>query len=383
VTLRGLLVILLVAACGCAELESAQRSSDAWDRLPAAPLSPRESATALSIGGEAVFVGGSDADPCPPTADCAAPGAPPLRDGAAFDPGPRRWETIADAPVGFSFAHTAVADGAAYLLVPGERGRPGAPAAFLRYQRAEDRWTRLPLPPDARRRGLAAAGEQVVAYAESDEGGRVPDVVFDPASGDWTPLPDDPLPPSFGRTMAWSGHELVLFAQELVPQPGSREPAVLIAAAFDPQGGTWRRLPDSEILGGGARWFAHGDQLLLPALGSADGGEVGNWGRSYPNGGILDRDRWLPLPDPPEGQDEFSAGIVAGGRADFWGVTGWIFDAAAEDWNAVPPLHDDNDMVTGTSVAAAGRDMVVFGGVRWNDGEQIQLLDEAWTWSVP
>ncbi len=340
---------------------------------------------ALSIDGEALFIGGSDADPCPPSAGCVAPAVPPLRDGAAFDPGLRRWERIADAPVGFSFAQSAAMGGAEYLLVPGEPGRPDAPAAFLRYRRAEDRWTRLALPPDARRRSLVATDEQVIAYAESDEGSQVRDVVFDSSSGEWTELPDDPLPPSFGRSMAWSGRELVLFAQKLVPQPGSREPSVVIAAAFDPDRGTWRRLPDSEMLGGGARWFAHDGRLIFPALGSADGGDDGNWGRPYPNGGILDVElgRWLPLPDTPDEEEQFAAGVVAGRQADFFGDSGWILDAVAEGWMPVPPLDGGEQTVTSRSVTAAGRDMIVFGGVRWDGGLRGELLDAAWMWSVP
>jgi hypothetical protein len=386
--MRAVVFVLLVAAlaaCGSAESETAQRSSSSWERLPAAPLSPRESAVAVAVGGRAMFVGGSDADPCPPSADCAAPGEPPLRDGAVFDARRQRWKRIADAPVGFSFAHSTLLDGIAYLLVPGEPGRPDAPPAFLGYRSAEDRWAQLPLPPSARRRGLVATDERVIAYAESDEGGRVADLVFDPSRGEWTPLPDDPLPRTFGRTMAWSGRELVLFAQELVPQPGSREPSVVIAAAFDPGRGTWRRLPDSEILGGGARWFAHAGRLILPALGSADGGEVGNWGRPYPYGGILDvdRDRWLGLPDLPAGEDQFSAGVVAGRDADVFGHTGWVLDAVAGDWIAVPSLDAGGQLLTGTSVTAAGRDVVVVGGVRWRDGVRGELLEEAWIWSVP
>jgi hypothetical protein len=387
VIVRVQLLVLLVAAlaaCGGADREAAERSSGSWERLPEAPLSPRESALALSIDGQALFIGGSDADPCPPSAGCVAPAVPPLRDGAAFDPGLRRWERIAEAPVGFSFAHGAAVDGTAYLLAPGEPGRPDAPAVFLRYRRAEDRWTQLTLAPDARRRALVATDEQVIAYAESDEGSQVPDVIFDPSSGRWTEVPDDPLPPSFGRTMAWSGRELVLFAQELVPQPGSREPSVVIAAAFNPDRGTWRRLPDSEMLGGGARWFAHDGRLIFPALGSADGGDDG-WGRPYPNGGILDVElgRWLPLPDAPDGEDEFAAGVVAGRQGDFFGDTGWILDAVAEDWMLVPSLDGGDQMVTRGSVTAAGRDMIVFGGVRWGGGLQGELLDEAWMWSVP
>jgi hypothetical protein len=366
------LLVATLAACGSADPE---RSSD-WERLPAPPLSPRDSALALSIGGEALFIGGSDADPCPPSASCAGPGARALRDGAAFDPGLRRWKRIADAPVGFAFPHAVTLDGAAYVL---------APRAFLRYRRARDRWTRLPLPPDARRRGLVATDRQVVAYAESDEGGRVPDVFFDAKRRRWRELPDDPLPPSFGRSMAWSGRKIVLFAQALVPQPGAREPSVVIAAAFDPGRGTWRRLPDSEILGGGARWFAHDGRLIFPALGSADGGDIGGWGRPYPNGGILDVEhgRWLPLPHGPDGAGDFAAGVVAGEQADFFGARGWILDAVAGDWTRVPSLDRGDQRVTRGSVTAVGRDMIVFGGVCWSDdGLRGELLDDAWMWSA-
>jgi hypothetical protein len=383
--MRVLVLALLVAtlaACGDSDPQTAGRPAGAWERLPDPPLSPRELATGLSIAGEAVFVGGSDDRLCPAGADCVASAEAPLRDGAAFDARLRRWERIAPAPVGFSFAYTAVLDGAAYLLVPGEPGRPDAPAAFLRYRRATDRWTRLELPPDPRRRAIAATGEQIVAYAESDESGRIPDMAFDPATGRWTTLPDDPLPASYGRSMAWSGRELVLFGAEIVPQPGSSEPSVIIAAAFDPERRTWRRLPDSEMLGGGGRWFAHDGRLIFPALGSADGGEVGTWDHPYPNGGMLDvaRNRWLPLPDPPGGEDDFAAGIVADEKADYFGARGWVLDADAGTWMRVPSLDGDDADVSRGSVTAAGRDPIVFGGVRWSDGPRGELLNDAWIW---
>jgi hypothetical protein len=161
---------------------------------------------------------------------------------------------------------------------------------------------------------------------------------------------------------------------------------VIIAAAYDAGAGTWRRLPDSEILGGGARWFAHDGRLVLAALGSADGGETNNWGRHYPNGGELEAGpgRWLGLPDPPAGADEFSAGIVAGDRADFWGQQGWVLDAVSGAWTRVPPLDAGDDGVTGRSVAAAGRDLLAFGGARWPTGSmEGELLGDAWLWRVP
>jgi hypothetical protein len=366
-------VVSVLAGCGAAGHEA---SGGSWERLPAAPLSPREPGVALAIGGEALFIGGDD-DPCPPSADCAAR-TPGLRDGAAFDPASRHWKRIADAPVAFTFADSAVVGDSAYLMTDG---------VFLRYQRAADRWTRLPAPRDAYRRELVAAGPRIVAYAQAGEGHPAPDLVFDPKRGRWAKLPGDPLPPSYARTMAWNGRELVLFTSESPPppeSPGSRKPSLVLAAAFDPDRATWRRLADSEILGGGARWFADHGRLILPALGSADGGEVNNWGRSYPNGGILDvaANRWLPLPNAPEGEDEFGAGVVAGGRGDFTAIRGWVLDAAAEKWLRVPQL-DSPDAAVSRGVTAVGRDMVVFGGVRFGDAARGELLDEAWMWSVP
>jgi len=141
----------------------------------------------------------------------------------------------------------------------------------------------------------------------------------------------------------------------------------------------------------GARWFTLDGRLIFPALGSADGGEVGNWGRPYPNGGILDPQRgaWSALPEPPAGVDPaageaFAAGVVAGRQADYFGYRGWILDAVAQDWTPIPPLDHDEPLVTGRSVTAAGRDMLVFGGVRWLDGgTRGELSKEAWIWSPP
>ncbi len=384
---RAVLLLVVALLAGCGDSGTGGQASGAWERLPEPPLSAREAATAVAVGSEALFLGGSDAPPCPANADCVAPGEPPLRDGAAFDPAAGTWKRIASAPVGFSWASTAVLGDALYLLIPGEKGRPDAPPAFLRYQRRADRWKELRLPPGARGRSLVATDGHVVAYAGSEERGAVKDMAFDPATKEWSGLPDDPLPPTYGRTMAWSGRELVLFAAELVAQPGAEKPSVIIAAAFDPRAGSWRRLRDSEILGGGGRWFAHEGRMIFPALGGADGGETGNWGRTYPNGGILDldEDRWLPLPGGPDGDEEFAAGTVAGERADVFGVGDWILDAVAGKWIPVPRLEDrgGDNLVSGRALVATGRHVVAFGGARSSGNGSIELVADAWTWSIP
>jgi hypothetical protein len=379
-------VALAVAACGdgaVAPPPGPETGAGGWRALPPSPLSPRDGAIALSIGDEVVFVGGSDARPCPPSAGCLPPDRAPLADGAAFRPATGSWQRIADAPVPVEWAATAVVGDVAYLLVPGNRGRPGAPAAFLAYRAGADRWLRLPAPPGDPQRdaSLVAAGGGIVAVSGSDERGEAPDLLFDPAARAWSRLPPDPLSPSFDRAAAWDGREPVLFDHALVPNPGSTEPALTRAAALDLGSGSWRRLPDSDMLGTGP-WFRARGRLVSPLLGGADGGEVNGWGRFVPYGGVLDPRPgvWSRLPDPPT-RDGFGAGVLVRDRANYFGHRGWVLDVSAGRWTAIPEL-DRGPLVTGRSAGAAGRDLVVFGGARW-EGARGALLDDAWAWSPP
>jgi hypothetical protein len=209
-------------------------SGAGWERLPAPPLEPRENATGIWTGTEALIVGGSAGPPCPPNAECVAP-PKRLRDGAAFDPATRSWRRIRRAPVAFDFAETAVVGGTAYLRV---RAR-----TLLAYRR--DRWRRLPKLP-FREAQLLAAGDRLVAYRGGSAGAPR---VYDPQARSWSKLPPAPLR-SYGRALAWDGQSLVL----IVPAPGSRlaeRPPVARAAAYDFATGQWRRLPDApDILTG-------------------------------------------------------------------------------------------------------------------------------------
>lgn len=379
-------VALFMAACGAGESAAPDtaRGSAAWQVLPAGPLSPREGALGLWTGQEVLLVGGSDAPPCPPNASCVAPDTPPLADGAAFDPKARTWRRIADSPVPFEWADGIVVDLTAYLWIPGSPGRPKAEAAFLAYRIDDDSWDELPLPPGDTGlfHGIVPAGDRIVAYASSDEQGEQPDYIFDSATGAWNELPPDPLSPSFDRSMAWSGQELLLFEHELVPNPGSEKPSLTRVAALDLETGSWRRLPDSEILATGP-WVLDDERLINPTLGGADGGEVGGWGRTYPYGGILEpaNGQWSALPDAPRGDEDFGSGVLAESGGHYFGHQGWILDTSTSAWIEIPPLDGDRH-VTGRTVVAAGSDLLVFGGARWKEqGFEATLLADAWVWS--
>ena len=99
--------------------------------------------------------------------------------------------------------------------------------------------------------------------------------------------------------MVWTGREVVLLGHELVPNPGSDRPSLVRAATFDPETEVWRRLPDSEILGGFEYWEWSGGRVVNAVPPTSDGGQVNNYGRHYPHGGMLDpaTGEWFGLPE--------------------------------------------------------------------------------------
>jgi hypothetical protein len=369
-TVCGVLAGCAARSPGSAGEGSSPGAAEGWREIAGAPLSPRELAMGLWTGHEALLLGGSDAGHCPPNADCPLDPTP-LADGAAVDPATGRWRKIATAPAGFVHAGGAVAGRTAFVL-------PGGPEAtgVLAYHLDEDRWERMTVPfRPALGYGLVAAGDRLVAWAGSDEAGAGRDYLFDPGTKRWSTLPDDPLGPAFDRSMAWTGAELVLFDHELVPNPNAEKPSVTRAAAFDPAAGSWRRLPDSEILST-SPWLAADGRLVNPTLGGSDGGEVGTWSREHPFGGILDpaTGGWSPLPDPPGGE---AAGARGRSSAVYLAARGSVLDTAGARWLRVPKVPDGD--LANRLVLAAGTDMLIFGGA----GKDGTLVNRTWIWSPP
>jgi hypothetical protein len=370
-------VLGLVSLGACAERAPEPRAGDrGWTEVAEPPLSARYAAHAFWLDGRVVVMGGTDARPCPPGADCVLPEEPPLRDGAAMDPATGRWQPIGDAPVPLGWATSAVVDDTVFLWVGGSGWEPGAPPAFLAYDAGRDRWQQLPLPDAGDEwRTLARAGELVVAYQGSQEHGVRPDFVFDPSTRTWTELPRDPLIPSFDRTMVWTDVGLVLLGIENVPQPGM-EPAFYRAAILDLSAGRWTRLPDSEVIGYDPSWFWAGDLVVNATLGTSDGGEVNGYERPYPHGGMLDPSsgEWLPLPDPAE--PGRYPGISLGGGDYVVSLLGPVLHVPSRTWSGLePPPRAANEQ----ALTWAGDRLFAWGGVRW-DGEEAEIVSDAWTW---
>jgi hypothetical protein len=384
-----ILAAMAVAAIGaaCARATSPDsgplEASPGWVEVPGSPLSPRFGSHAFWVGKEILVLGGSASDPCPPTAACLPPSELPLRDGAALDPETGTWRTIAPAPVPLGWASGAVQGDVLYIWVPADEDIPGMRRAFVSYDVESDRWEELPMPPVGGDRTyvLAPAEDRIVAYQSTQGFDVMPDLEFDPSTRTWSELPTDPLVPSFDRTMVWTEAGLALLGIENVPQPGSEGPAVYRAAVLDLETRSWRRLPDSEISGYDPSWFWAGGLLVNPTLGTSDGGEVNNWGRPYPHGGILDpaQGMWSPLPDPPEPGDDFPS-FAVGGAEYVSSFSSWVLHVSSGRWFELPPPPDSAH--EGQAVTWAGDRLFVWGGVRW-DGNEPTILGDGWLWSAP
>jgi hypothetical protein len=177
--------------------------------------------------------------------------------------------------------------------------------------------------------------------------------------------------------MVWTGQDLVLLGIEHVPSPGSEKPSVYRAAILDLANGTWRRLPDSQIVGYNPDWFWSSGRVVNPTLGGGNGGRTMD-GRWLPRGGLLDptTGAWSLLPDPPTGLGGLT-GFSLGGGDHVVNLEGWVLNVATSSWTALPTYGGEAD--SGQSAVWAGDRVVVFGGSKWSGNEGV-LLDDAWTW---
>ena len=358
--------VVLGGAAGCGSAEEAATPAG-WTQLPASPLSLRGSTTLHWTGDEVLLLGGSDAPPCPPNASCIEPTTPPLADGAAFDPATRTWRTIATAPVPFEWATVLQLGDVVYFAVPGSSGRPETRAAFLAYDLARDRWTDLPVPTGSELEGgLVAAGERVVFYPTGDEFGEHPDWIFDPATGEWTGLPDDPLPATYSRWMKQEDGKLVLRAQKAVPNPTGDEPWFVTSLDFHSLEWSDPKSEEPET-----RQFS-----MVPGIAPTESERAAV------------EAEWDTLSNPPAGQTDFGEGafataLITDEDVYYFDYDGWAYDARVGDWLEIAPLEPDG-AIEGTYVPV-GRDLLAFGGIEWHGdyGLEGTFLNETWMWSPP
>lgn len=351
---------------------TAAATPSGWSRLPDPPLNERVDAGLVALDDHrAVVLGGSGAA-CPPTAACAGPPDPGLDDAALLDLSTGIWRALPAMPVGVPTPRAVAVGDLVYVLGTClDPERCAHPPALLRLDLATESWTSFPAP-DAEGYGrLVALGDRVVHVIDSDESGEVPDEVFDPATGTWTALPDDPLPDSFDRFALARDGDLYLFGSPIGGSGGTT--STKIAAVYGAERDAWADLPESGRPG--FQVWDVGDHLVLNGHFSPD------------HGGLFDptTEMWSDVPAPPEDPSWRGdmAGAVGDDTAAYAGTDGWILDVTTRSWIDVPPRPGDDAVRDQEAVTAVGRALVVVGGAHWPAGGGGALLHEAWVWTPP
>lgn len=381
----GVLLPVLVACgtdrVGAPASGATAAAGEGWVRLPDAPLSPRSRSVVEAVGDRVVVVGGWELL-CPPMADCAFPETPLLADGAVLDTRTGEWRTMAAPPFGLvGEQRQAVALGGSVFVVTGCRagmGCAGAPE-LLEYDLAADRWLEHGRLPSFRTPyvALVPVEDRLVVHRASDEQGRPADLLFDPASGAWERLPDDPLPEVYDRFAVALGDDLVLAGSPSAALDDDGVPDTKVLARLDLATGTWTRLPDAP--GPGYQLWAAGERLLL------NGHHRPVW--------LLDPAtiRWTAGPplDGDAGADLY--GVVDGDHSTYEvpsiGALGrdgraLLHDVGSGGTLSVPAPPGREEAYDDASTAV-GSSLFVFGGQEWSGSTDGALLRDAWLWTPP
>lgn len=244
------------------------------------------------------------------------------------------------------------------------------------------------------------------------------------SSSGWERLSDSPLTARASVVGVWTGHEVLFVGgTTFTCHPNARcaapGPALSDAAALDPHAGTWRRVSpapvpvlvldaSAAVVGGDVYLLASTDyrdgraflryvigadrweELPLPGPAAAGyrlvaaGGELVAYAgsrRDPPPSDLLyepGAKRWRELPD--SGGETVVAGAVGESGALYLGTSGLLLDSRRGQWRRMPAFLGGGR--ADATVVSAGRDAVVFGGVKWGRNSS-RLLADVWIWHGP
>lgn len=345
-----------------------------WTQLTDPPLEGRTDAIVANVDNNLVVVGGWTYQ-CPQEADCANADAAGFADGAIYDFESQAWSPVADSPIPIRQGTTATVGSDLYIsaICGADAECAAGDLIMLRYRAGDNEWDVLAVPDQLDRAQLTTVGNEVIAYSATDEQGEQTDYRFLADEARWEPLPDDPLPTVFDRTIVDHDNKLYLFGSAIDSATGSK-----LAAVYDPATQTWTQLTESGTAGYQV-WPADNTFYLNPHYGSPSAESA------VATGGVYDpaTDSWSSFPEPPQDLTwrNDMAGLIATNTANYAYTDGWVRDSIHDNWIRILPHPNINNAFDQT-VAAIDRRLVVFGGQRWT-GNTGQLLNETWIWTPP
>lgn len=374
---------LLATACRPDSVRTpGPREVGSWRVIADGPLRPGYGHEAVWTGDEMLVWGGSRVDP----ETLRAVGN---RGGAAYDPATDTWRKIPDAPIrgGGGYSVTWTGDEMVVWGDPdGGRATKGNRAAA--FDPETNTWRRLDPGPLAPRSGafVVWTGDELVVWGgyltkrerESYDG---EGAAFDPETGSWRRLPEAPLPAGYDAMGAWTGTEVIVLASP--PGTGADDyPKFAEAAAYDPARSSWRDIDDPPFVTHVSPPAAYlDDKLMLLSLGgSVDGGEVDGYGKSYETGGVYDvrAGEWRSHAPPPAAPNQTWEHIAL---EDEVVLDGLAYDPARDAWRILPkfPLRAREF----PAMAWTGSELIVWGGAARSIGDPPPPLADGAAYTPP
>jgi Galactose oxidase, central domain len=365
-------------------------ASDHWSTLPAAPIPIRSGAAGVWTGKQFIVWGGA-----------AGTNSDEVRgDGAAYDPGARRWTTLPAAPISARTGMASLWTGSD-LFVWGGEDRVSDPGHTVNdgalYDPATAKWQKLPPSPLSARAYATAMwldGKVIVMGGQpvpttSTQGQFTDLAAYDPATNAWSKLAPMPLSEAhvLGLVAVAVGDRVYAWQlwQQVVPDPvasgeGSGESisSGIYLDIFDPARNTWtadpsasRPVDDSDRNNappGVERAFSTGTDIVVPAAQPFCGDCKGPW-VSGQQGRLLDvaANTWTLLPHGPV--DDLEPNVLYTGatmlafdtNASTSGPDGNHFPGEAAVWD---PMSDRWTPLPAAPLASGGNAVAVWAGDR-------------------
>jgi hypothetical protein len=330
-----------------------QLSAASWQTLPEAPIVGRLGPSSVWTGTEVIVWGGY--------ARSAADGE--RSDGAAYDPATRNWRMIAPSPPG-------VEGGAAVAwtgdeMVVWASNSPDGPVGTAVYEPSTDSWRRLPASPLGKRESFSSVWTEkeliVVGGNLGDTLAKPVAAALDPQTGSWRVLPAldkvTGLMPSPG--VVWDGHEVFVMGSVCAASALSCSPTLL---AYDPETDALREIdltkePTQQPL---TLIASRGTDLVFSAVEPANGRifivrydtSTGSWRKK---GAFAP----FPVPDTAYTQTAWLGDryVAADGSSGLQ-----IYDPDTDTWQTITPGPSPLNSREGSAVVWTGSELIAWSG---------------------
>ncbi|MCD5354527.1 hypothetical protein LR393_31055 [Kineosporia mesophila] len=342
-----------------------------WQTVAESPLSPRGNPTLVQVGEDVVVLGGSETDPCPPTAFCALD-PDDLADGAVYDPDRDVWRSITPAPIRLTNISTASSGNSVYVLTHPLSGS-GPKQQLWEYSLTEDRWTQMPAPPQPMDSLVSAGTDHLVAYVTAHTKTWTADQSYDIASRTWRSVPRDPLAPSEDRNLiATESGDLVVIAVDRHTQRGKPTWSPWRTAQWNAVTKTWKEVPTPDIVDSGPTWMWVAGRVVNPTTQTIDLGK-----RLVGTGGIFDPadETWQPVPSAPVGPEGVLPNLDSAGSGRVF-VNDQILDVRSGTWTQAPRPPTRFPTQDAAAIIVNDR-LIVFGGATF-EGSRGTLTNDTW-----